>query len=116
LELRKAKDEGFDEVLFFNEKGYLAEGAISNIFIVRENRLYTPGLENGLLNGILRRKLFEQESFAVEEKNIEPEFINQADEIFITNSLLKLMPIRSIENTKFKNSDFSICEKLSHII
>lgn len=116
LELRKAKDEGFDEVLFFNEKGYLAEGAISNIFIVRENRLYTPALENGLLNGILRRKLIEQKYFAVEEKNIEPEFINQADEIFITNSLLKLMPIRSIENTKFKNSDFSICEKLSHII
>ncbi len=116
LESRKAKAEGFDEVLFFNEKGYLAEGAISNIFIVRNNKLYTPGLENGLLNGIVRRKLFEQEYFAVEEKNIEPEFINQADEIFITNSLLKLMPIKSIEDTDFENSEFSLCEKLRHIM
>lgn len=116
LEFRKAKNEGFDEVIFFNEKGYLAEGAISNIFIVREKKLYTPGLENGLLNGILRRKLIEQKYFAVKEKNIELDFINQADEIFITNSLLKLMPIRSIENTEFENSDFSICKKLNHII
>ena len=116
LELRKAKAEGFDEVIFFNEKGYLAEGAISNIFIIKNKKLYTPGLENGLLNGILRRKVLSQKYYEVEETNIELDLINQADEIFITNSLLKIMPVRSIENTEFKNCNFRISEKLSQRI
>ncbi|ADQ13619.1 aminotransferase class IV [Halanaerobium hydrogeniformans] len=116
LEFRKAKAEGFDEVIFFNEKGYLAEGAISNIFIVKEKKLYTPGLENGLLNGILRRQVILQKKFEVEEKNIKLDLINQADEIFITNSLLKIMPVRTIKNTEFENNNFKISEKISQII
>lgn len=116
LEFRKAKAEGFDEVIFFNEKGYLAEGAISNIFIVNEQKIYTPGLENGLLNGILRKKVLSQNYYQVEERNIGLDLINEADEIFITNSLLKIMPVRAIANTQFKNSNFKFRERIAKII
>ncbi|MEA1974656.1 MAG: aminotransferase class IV, partial [Bacillota bacterium] len=81
LEFKEAKNQGFDEVIFFNEKFFLAEGAISNIFIVKNNKLYTPSLENGLLNGIMRMKVIRECGMDVIEMNITKDFLENADEV-----------------------------------
>ena len=53
-----ARQKGYDDVLFLNERGEVSEGAISTIFIRKGRQLFTPPLQSGLLNGIYRSYLF----------------------------------------------------------
>ena len=85
LEYKKALNNGYDEVIFENEKSQITEGAISNIFILKNNTYYTPPLECGVLNGIFRKKLLERQIF--QEKIILSQDIKEADKIFICNSV-----------------------------
>ena len=55
-EFEKARSDGFDEVIFMNEKGEVTEGAISNIFILKKGEWLTPPSRCGLLRGIWRGK------------------------------------------------------------
>lgn len=112
LEFKKAREEKFDEVIFFNEKGFLAEGAISNIFIVKGNKIYTPSLDNGVLNGIMRQKVIDILDYQVIEDNIDRKVFKSADHIFITNSLMEIMPIREINSINYKSNDFTISSEL----
>lgn len=111
MELMKAKNLGYDEVIFFNEKGYLCEGAISNIFVVIGDRIYTPRLDNGLLPGIKRfeiiRKLKEVGENIIED-NITYEMLFSATAIFVTNSILEIMKVTEIDGRKFLSNEVSI--------
>ncbi len=98
-EKRNAKVNGFEEPIFLNTKGYLTEGATTNLFFVREGKLYTPSTESGILPGILRSYLLETE--AVTELLITPEDLSQFEEAFVTNSLLGIMPVISIDDQIF---------------
>lgn len=115
LELKKAKEKEFDEVIFFNEKGFLCEGAISNIFVLVNSKLYTPSIENGLLNGIMRQKIISLCEDVV-ECNMSKEFLKDADEIFITNSLMEVMPVHRIDDINYKSSDFRVANRLRELI
>ena len=89
LEKRAAKEEGFDEAFFVNEKGCLTEGTMSNLFFVADNKIYTPALNNGLLPGIVRAQtLFLLKTWGVEviEGHFHPRQLHKADEVFFTNS------------------------------
>ncbi len=108
LEKRKAKARGFDEPVFLNTRGEIAEGATSNIFFVKEKKLYTPGLECGLVNGIVRMHLIS--TYEVIQQTIFPDEIKDFDEIFITNSLLGVMPV-----VRFEDRHFNIGELTSQI-
>lgn len=80
-----ARENGFDEVIFFNELGELTEGAISNIFLRQGGQWFTPLLACGLLAGIWREKML-QELNAV-EKVLHHEDLKNADEIILGNSV-----------------------------
>lgn len=112
LEFKSAKSKGFDEVVFFNEKKYLAEGAISNIFLVKDEILYTPMTGSGLLEGIMRSKVIEKTSFQVIEKDLSIEDIDEADAVFMTNSLMRVMPVKSIQGTDYHQINYEIVEKI----
>lgn len=89
-----------DEALFLNTDGEVAECASSNIFCVTGNRLTTPDLRANLLPGIIRRKLLDlgpQLGLETEEKIVLPLDVFAADEVFVTNSLMGIMPVRLIE-------------------
>ncbi len=83
----KAQAAGFDDLLFFNERNELTEGAISNVFIVKDGRWVTPPLSAGLLPGILRQTLLASTEYTVEEGTIRRQDLLEADEIYIGNSL-----------------------------
>lgn len=59
LEKRAAINAGINEKIFLNTKGQICEGTVSNIFFVKEKKLYTPTLSCGLLPGILRAYILE---------------------------------------------------------
>lgn len=95
LEKRAARQRGIDEPVFLNERMEICEGAVSNIFFVeKDNRVVTPKLSCGLLPGTIRRVLLEHGM--AEEKIICPGDIYDYKEAFITNSLMGIMPLKSL--------------------
>ncbi len=99
LAKRKARVEGIDEPIFCNMQGQLTEGAVSNLFFIKNGRLYTPPVEAGLLPGIIRSYLCQ--CYDVIEKPLYPEDIRTFDECFLTNSLMGLMPVRRFGTVAF---------------
>lgn len=99
LEKRRTKAAGYDEPLFINTKGFVSEGATTNLFCVKKGQIFTPPLSCGLLNGILRQYVMVL-SDVKEYRFTLAELLN-ADEIFVTNSLLGIMPVSSIDGRNF---------------
>jgi branched-chain amino acid aminotransferase group I len=95
-----AKASGYDEAILLNEQGYVAEGSRTNIFLVSNGELITPSLESGVLPGITREAVLEtartSDNSAI-ERLVELEELVEAQEAFLTNSVLELMPLVSVE-------------------
>ena len=103
-----ARAAGCDEAVLLNERGYLAEGSTSNIFLVKKSPevkgrvrvLITPSLESGVLPGITREVVLEiaqDLNIETHERQVELKELIEADEAFITNSILELMPLTWFE-------------------
>ncbi|MBI5575529.1 MAG: aminodeoxychorismate synthase component I [Deltaproteobacteria bacterium] len=91
-ELRKAKEEGFDEVLFLNERGELTEGAITNLFAEISGKICTPPASCGLLEGVFRRRILSDRTLRAAERVLFPEDLQKAERIFLTNSVRGIVP------------------------
>lgn len=81
----EALRRGFTEIVFYNESNQLLEGTISNIFLEKEELLYTPPLELGILPGTLRRKLIEEKKAIEAPLTIED--LKKGARLYIGNSL-----------------------------
>lgn len=99
IEMKKIKAEGFDEVLFLNTEDKLAEGSVSNIFFLKGDKIFTPKIQCGILDGIVRSWVID--NFTVEEGSFSLEDILEADEVFITNSIIGIMKVISINDYKY---------------
>jgi branched-chain amino acid aminotransferase len=91
---------GAYEGIMLNWKGYVAEGTISNLFLVRKGVLRTPSLETGILEGITRElvlSLARRQQVPVEETLLRPRDMLKADECFITNTTLEIMPVTTVD-------------------
>jgi 4-amino-4-deoxychorismate lyase len=91
LEKRLATKRGIDEPIFVNTKNEICEGACSNLFFVKNGKIFTPTLSCGLLAGTMRR--YVMANFEVQETIITPEMIDSFEEIFLTNALMGIMPV-----------------------
>lgn len=100
IALQEAKLNLADEGLFLNELGYVAEGTRSNIFLVAQDRLITPSVETGILNGITRQIVLETATangLCCEECFITQDMLASSDEVFCTNSLMEIMPVTRVD-------------------
>jgi branched-chain amino acid aminotransferase len=91
---------GAYEGIMLNWKGYVAEGTISNIFAVRKQVLVTPSLDTGILDGITRDLvlfLAKKSKVSVREELLRSRDLAKADECFITNTTVEIMPVTSID-------------------
>lgn len=102
LEKRKAIDNGFNEPIFLNEDGDVTEGATSNIFIVKKGQVYTPKTSCGLLNGRVRQWVLE--NYDVKEARLKLSDLMDAEEVFITNSLIGIMKITRFEDKEYNDT------------
>ncbi len=103
---REAHDKGYDEAVFLNNLNFVAEGSISNIFTVKDFVLYTPSLETGILNGITRAVVIEIASdFGIKccERFLKKEDVLTADEVFLTNSLMEIIPVRELDGQRLSD-------------
>ncbi|MFI5336906.1 MAG: aminodeoxychorismate synthase component I [Opitutales bacterium] len=94
---RTVQAQGADEALFVDEAGTVLEGAVSNLFLVRAGRIKTPPLTSGILPGIVRGLLLPQPILRITEERILATELATADEVFLTNSLMGVMPVARLD-------------------
>jgi branched-chain amino acid aminotransferase len=106
LALREAQRQKAYEALMLNPDGDVAEGSMSNVFLVAKGRIRTPPLSAGILEGITRELVIEvarERGFAVEERAFKPQELLDADEVFITASARQIVPIVQVNDTRIGN-------------
>jgi len=99
LALAEARAAGGDEALLLNHAGHVAEGATSNVFAVLDGTLLTPARSDGPLPGVTREVILECAAalrLASEERSVALETLAQADELFLTNSIVGVRPAAAI--------------------
>jgi branched-chain amino acid aminotransferase len=90
---------GADEAICLDKNGFICEGTAENIFIVKEGKVITPPLSTGALRGITRiviMKLVEKLGYPLLERNITPNELFTADEVFLTGTAAEITPVREI--------------------
>jgi branched-chain amino acid aminotransferase len=92
-----ARRTGAYEPILLNAADHLTEGATSNVFLARADRLRTPPLSDGLLEGITRNLVLDlagRHGIPVSEESLTPDDLRHADEAFITSTLKGILPVR----------------------
>ena len=106
LALQEAQQKQAGEALMFTTTNRLAEGAISNVFLVKAGELLTPPLETPVLPGITRQvtlELAQGAEIEIEERELLIKDVLEADEIFLTNAIMGLMPVCRLEKHTIGN-------------
>ncbi|MGP8077337.1 MAG: branched-chain amino acid transaminase [Thermoplasmata archaeon] len=94
-----AMQDGYDEAILLDANGYVAEGTGENIFVVRGEKVYTPGLESDILLGITRESVIRIATdlgYPVVEKLLSVNELFTADEAFFSGTYAELAPIKQI--------------------
>jgi branched-chain amino acid aminotransferase len=95
LAKKAAEEKGFDDAILIDAKGTVIEATASNIFLWKDGGIVTPALSTGCLPGITREeviKVARKERIRVKEKAFGVQECRKADGIFLTNSLLEMVP------------------------
>ena len=99
LALREALDSGAEEALMLDNEGYVAEGSGENVFIIRDDHIFTPDLTS-CLDGITRDTIFtlaQELGYTIREKRITRDEVYICDEAFFTGTAAEVVPIRSLD-------------------
>ncbi len=104
LAKEEAHRNGAEEGLLLNTKGFISEGTMSNLFFIKDDTLFTPALASGCLPGT-RRQLILGLARSLHIPTYEGLYplstLLLADEIFMTNALMGIMPVRQVEDVSF---------------
>jgi len=109
LSKHEAEKNGFTDALMLDYKGRVSESTGSNIFLVINGEIHTP-VPDCFLNGITRQAVIEiakNEGMKVIERDIYPDEIKNAEEIFLTGSAVEVTPVGKIDNQTFKVGDIT---------
>jgi branched-chain amino acid aminotransferase len=96
----KHEFEGVDEVLFCDNDGYIVEASVANIFIVKNNVVYTPPQTGSILSGLTRQYVAEklrQNGVEVFERRLTRADVYTADEFFMTGTYVEVVPITQVD-------------------
>lgn len=110
LAAMECHERGYDEGIMLDTNGLVIEGTRSNVFIVRDNRLYTPDLQDCGIDGIVRQLLIEnviEHEMPVTVTKLTPDDIQSADEIFICNSIIGIRPVVAVDDHYTSGSTIS---------
>ncbi len=103
LAKQEATKAGAFDGLMLNAEGALAECTASNLFFVRQGCLCTPALACGILDGITREvvmSLGREQGIPLDEGAYKPESLLEADECFLTNTTMEIMPVSEVDETR----------------
>ncbi|KXF81708.1 aminodeoxychorismate lyase [Enterovibrio coralii] len=107
---REVEDRGADDGIVCDLNGNLVETSASNIFWRKDRTLFTPDLTLSGVEGTMRRQIIESATecgYQVDIVSAKPDVLWDADEVFITNAVMGIVPIRCIERTNYSDFDAS---------
>jgi branched-subunit amino acid aminotransferase/4-amino-4-deoxychorismate lyase len=96
--------QGLDDCLVLNAKGNIAEATGSNLFIVRDGVLKTPGLDEGCVGGVMRTvimQLSEKQDIALTEGAVSEKDLLESDEVFLTNTISGIQWVGSFDRKQY---------------
>jgi branched-chain amino acid aminotransferase len=103
LALDDVKRRGLREAIILGSRGEVLEGATSNVFAVRSGELHTPPISAGILEGITRHVVIELAAglgIVCHERELLPDDLLGADEVFLTSSIRELVPVVRVEQAR----------------
>ncbi|MDZ7719376.1 MAG: aminotransferase class IV [Balneolaceae bacterium] len=108
---REANKKGADDAVMLTVKGSVAETSIANIFWMKDGKVFTPSVHCDILPGIMRNSIIEilndQLQIDAEEGQFNMDDLLNADFVWLTNSVLEVIPVSDIENISFRvEADF----------
>ena len=95
-------DEGVSEGILLDRENHVISAISANIFLVLEDRLLTPRLDQCGVRGVFRGQLLAAFAARCEQRRIQVDLLNEADEVFICNSVRGIVPIRSIDGKEYQ--------------
>jgi branched-chain amino acid aminotransferase len=101
LAVKEAARRGYDEAILLDLHGNLAEGAVENLFLVKDGRIITNDEKSSILLGITRASVIEiarDLGYEVEVRTMKPEDLVNADEAFFTGTAIEIQPIASVDD------------------
>ena len=102
----EANTAGYEEAIMLNSEGYVAECTGDNLFIIKDNQMFTPSLSSGALHGITRQisiDLVEELGVPTSEPNLTRYDLYNADECFLTGTGAEIVPVVKIDERKIGN-------------
>lgn len=101
-----AKKEQCNDAIVLNSEGNICDTSIANLFMIKDNRVYTPSLDQGCIAGVMRNFINNQLSILgcpLVETSITTEALLEADEVFLTNSIYNMRWVAGIGSKKYLN-------------
>ncbi len=95
-----------DEAMILNQHGFLCESISSNVFVVYDRKLYTPSLNEGCIGGVMRQvvmRLAKENGIELVEAQVNPDILNEADEVFITNAAKGIQWVMGYNSKRYFN-------------
>jgi len=105
MALHEALDKGADEAIMMDMNGFISEGSGENIFIVKDEVVFTPTIDH-CLNGITRQSVIQMAkdlSIEVHEKDLRYEDLKNADEAFFTGTAVEITPITKLDQSRIND-------------
>jgi branched-chain amino acid aminotransferase len=115
-----AKENDFDNCILLNSDKNVVEFLNGNLFLVKDQKLITPPITEGCLNGIIRKKILEIKTsdldIEIKEEIISPFDLQKADELFVTNTITGIQSVSLYRKKNFDNKVANqVCEILNQI-
>ena len=102
-----AKNEKWNDAVLLNTEGRLCDTSIANIFLIKDEVIYTPALQEGCIAGVMRKHIINRliaGNYKLVEGKLNIDDLLDADEVFLTNSIYNMRWVQSAGQKKYTNS------------
>jgi len=101
------KTKKMDDVIILNQNNYICESMTSNIFIIKNDKLYTPAISEGCVNGIMRNVVInvakENNFEVIDDCMLTIDNLLYADEVFLTNAVMGIRWVAAFQDRRYFN-------------
>lgn len=101
-------ENNYQNCVLINENKNIVEAANANIFLIKNQKIFTPSLSEGCINGIIRKKIIEKNStikkYKIYESSISPFELLKSDEVFITNSIIGIQSVSKYRKKEYNTN------------
>lgn len=115
LAIDEARGKGFDSAIMLDKNGDVSEGAVMNIFLVKDGQLITPSLGSDILEGITRRTIIEiaqKNGIKVIERKVKPSELYEADEVFFSGSATNITWCSVVDEKEISSQIGPVTQKM----